>query len=318
MHRREFLIASASAIGLGVWPLGAQSRAIQGSDHGLGMPELTERLQNGHAPSGRLFIIGGAEDGDGEMPVLRRFVELAGRQDARIAVVTAANTAPYHEWRSYDRALSDLGVRQRVHIDTASRSDCDDPQRNALIRESDGVLLTGGDQRRLVALIGGTELARSIEHAYRIGGACIAGTSAGAAAMSADMLAGRRISGGIGLLRGAIIDQHFSERRRLARLLAAVAKNPRLIGIGIDENTALIISRGRELEIVGAGSVTIVDGRRLPAPADDVEPDRLIQMPGLQVSRLPRNLSCRWSEHAADAQRQALHELREALPALTQ
>jgi cyanophycinase len=253
------------------------------------MRQITSSTGNGQfAAHGHLVIIGGAEDRTGDKLILRRFVELARNEDPQIAVLTAASAFPDFVWSRYDQVLADIGVQRRVYIALNFPEDCNNPEWAAMIRQSDGVLITGGNQHRLVSLIGGTEVNRAISYAYLEQGACIAGTSAGAAAMSRHMLTGRSMSDGIGLLQGAIVDQHFSQRRRLTRLVSAVARNPQLIGIGVDENTALILKKDRGLEVVGEGAVTIVDGRHLASPLDDVDPEQLLQLPEIQVLRLPQ------------------------------
>jgi cyanophycinase len=321
MNRRQLLLTAFGA--LGHWHLPGQASPEHKRKRASAVSNHPDALQDPLMPRGNLMIIGGAEDRTGSMLVLRRFIELAKPKDPQIAVLTAASAFPDIVWERYDRVLADLGVVRRVHIRPNTREESSDPQWISLIQQSDGVLLTGGDQRRLASLIGGTDIERAIDHAYRAAGACIAGTSAGAAVMSQDMLVGRAISNGIGLLRGAIIDQHFSERRRLMRLLSAVAKNPRLIGIGVDEDTALIIGQGREIEVAGSGGVTIVDGRRLPTPAGDVDPEQLLLLPGLEVYSLPKDALLRPGSSAPGRQallpeqHAALRVLREVLPSLT-
>jgi cyanophycinase len=206
--------------------------------------------------------------------VLRRFVELADRVDGPVFVLTAATEEPQESWDSYRRGFEELGAGTVEHLDVADRRMANDPDLCARVRDARGIFMTGGDQTRLLMLVGGTALCDSMRLAYVERGACIAGTSAGASAMSEHTLSSaesRRspiaaeveLVAGLGFLSPAVIDQHFSERGRLSRLLAAVAHNPKLVGIGIDEDTALVLSRGRGREVIGAGAVTLVDGRRM-------------------------------------------------------
>ena len=231
----------------------------------------------------RLLIIGGSEDREARKAVLERFVELVGGAASRIVVPTAASRAGDKLWALYDAAFGALGVRTRpLQIDIASRACANDAAMAAGVAAADSIFITGGDQKRLLALVGGTALDAAMQEALARG-ACVAGTSAGASAMSAHMLASGRgrltpekgsvgLGAGFGFVQGVIVDQHFSQRHRLARLLAVVAQNPYLIGIGIgiDEDTALLIEQQRAIEIIGSGTVTILDGRNMVSNVADV------------------------------------------------
>jgi cyanophycinase len=163
-------------------------------------------------------------------------------------------------------------VARLEHLDIASRHDADGDAAQQMLADADGIFLTGGDQKRLLALIGGTRVDHALHVAYKPRNACIGGTSAGASAMSGHMLArgeavlqpekgAVNMAAGLGLVQHVLVDQHFSERQRLGRLLSAIAQNPYLQGVGIDEDTALIIERGVGFEVLGEGAVTIIDGR---------------------------------------------------------
>lgn len=233
------------------------------------------------ARGGTLVIIGGGEDRVDDKEVLTRFVELAGGSDKQIVVITAASKVPDTMWDIYDQAFGALGVANRRPVHIASRAAANDPATARAVGEADGIFMTGGDQRRLLAMIGGSELDAAMHYALSVRGACIGGTSAGASAMSAHMLADGKVElvpekgainlgAGLGFLQRVIIDQHFSERHRLARLLSVVAQNPYLHGIGIDEDTALIVERGVGIEVIGAGTVTVVDGRNVISNVSDI------------------------------------------------
>lgn len=237
-----------------------------------------------HEPRhGRLFIIGGAEDREEDKVVLSRFLEVAGGAQSRIVVLTAASTLHDEMWALYQTAFCALGARHCETIAVDSRDDANDDARAELVYECDAVFMTGGDQKRLMSLLGGTKIDKAMHRALRERGICIAGTSAGASAMSEHMLfdAGRdagahakstvHLAAGLGFVRRAVIDQHFSERQRLGRLLAIVAQNPYLLGAGIDENTALLIEPGVGLEVIGEGSVTLLDGREMLSSYLDVD-----------------------------------------------
>jgi cyanophycinase len=233
------------------------------------------------ARHGHLVIIGGHEDRQHGKEILTRFVELAGGANARIVVITAASKIADEMWDIYDQAFGDLGVRQRSHLSLENRQDANDEAKVRMVAEADGIFMTGGDQKRLLAIIGGTSLDAEMHTALKVRGACIGGTSAGASAMSGHMLAQGKtdllpekgavsLAAGLGFVHRVVIDQHFSERQRLSRLLSVVAQNPYLQGIGIDENTALVIERGRGIEVVGEGSVTVVDGRTMDTNMADI------------------------------------------------
>jgi cyanophycinase len=250
------------------------------------------------ASHGHLVIIGGHEDRKHGKEILTRFVELAGGENARIVVITAASQVADEMWEIYDRAFGDLGVRQRFHLPLASRQDANDEQNVRMVAEADGIFMTGGDQKRLLAIIGGTALDAEMHTALKVRGACIGGTSAGASAMSGHMLAQGKtdllpekgavsLAAGLGFLHRVVIDQHFSERQRLSRLLSVVAQNPYLQGIGIDEDTALVIERGRGIEVLGEGSVTVVDGRTMDTNMADIQERDTPELIDVRLHLLP-------------------------------
>lgn len=247
---------------------------------------------------GHLVIIGGHEDREGDKQVLTRFVELAGGNDQKIVVITAASGEPDEMWKVYDDAFSDLGVNNREHIHLESRERANDPDIVRKIATARGIFMTGGDQRRLLSILGGTAIDAAMHDAYCQRGACVAGTSAGASAMSGHMLAAGtgdvqhekgsvKLGAGFGLVQKVIIDQHFSERGRLPRLLTVIAQNPYLMGVGIDEDTALVIEHGTGLEVVGCGTVTIVDCRDMISDVADVREDECPEILDVRLHLLP-------------------------------
>jgi cyanophycinase len=257
---------------------------------------------------GHLVIIGGHEDRKHDMEILTRFVELAGGKDAKIVVISAASSVADEMWEIYDKAFCELGVKNRVHLHLQSRQDANSEEHIKDILDATGIFMTGGDQKRLLAIIGGTALDAEMHAALKLRGACIGGTSAGASAMSGHMLAQGRaelhpekgsvsLGAGLGFLHRVVVDQHFSERQRLSRLLSVVAQNPYLQGIGIDEDTALVVERGVGIEVLGEGAVTIVDGRNMStniAEISDRETPELIDvrlhlLPAGSQYRLPQD-----------------------------
>jgi cyanophycinase len=219
-----------------------------------------------------LLAIGGAEDKFRDRLILRRFVELAGGDAARIAILPTASGL--HDAGSRYRAIFDeFGAASSEVVQVRSREDASDARLAALVRDSTGIFMTGGNQIRIAAILGGTSVGAALEDANR-GGAVVAGTSAGAAVMTVIMVAGgdrgrspspnlARMAPGLGLIGGLIIDQHFRERDRVARLMTMVSYNPGLLGVGIDEDTAALIKPDGCLEVLGAGTVLIVDGREM-------------------------------------------------------
>jgi cyanophycinase len=268
------------------------------------MQETAARIAERH---GHLVIIGGGEDRKHDKEILCRFVELAGGVQAKIVVITAASAIAEEMWQVYDNAFKELGVERRVHLHLQSRQDANNEDYIRDVADADGIFMTGGDQKRLLAIIGGTALDAEMHAALKLRGACIGGTSAGASAMSGHMLAQGRaelhpekgsvsLGAGLGFLHRVVIDQHFSERHRLSRLLSIVAQNPYLQGIGIDEDTALVVERGVGIEVIGEGAVTIVDGRTMETNVADIAnketPElidvRLHLLPSGSAYRLPR------------------------------
>ncbi|HEY1042414.1 MAG TPA: cyanophycinase [Telluria sp.] len=250
------------------------------------------------ASHGHLVIVGGSEDREDDKPILSRFLELAGGADASIAVITAASSIPHDVYPVYERAFSDLGVTNMIPVHLSTRAQANDRALAEAVGNANGIFMTGGDQRRLLATIGGTELDSAMHKALKLRGACIGGTSAGASAMSGHMLAAGQVglhpelgsvhlAAGLGFVQRVVIDQHFSERHRLSRLLTVVAQNPYLQGIGIDENTALVIERGGGIEVLGAGAVTIVDGRNMISNVADAEDRSCPQLVDVRLHLLP-------------------------------
>ena len=266
------------------------------------------------AGHGHLVIIGGHEDRTNDMQILTRFVELAGGKDAKIVVISAASTVADEMWRTYDRAFGDLGVANRVHLDLQSRHEANDEEHIRDMLDATGIFMTGGDQKRLLAIIGGTALDAEMHAALKLRGAVIGGTSAGASAMSGHMLAQGRaelhpekgsvsLGAGLGFLHKVVIDQHFSERQRLSRLLSIVAQNPYLQGIGIDEDTALVIERGVGIEVLGEGAVTVVDGRSMTTNLHDIDNRETPELIDVRLHLLPSGSKYRLPKDDEDARR---------------
>ncbi|MDI3538386.1 MAG: cyanophycinase [Bacillota bacterium] len=219
---------------------------------------------------GNLVIVGGAEDKEGSCVILRRFLSLAGGEKARIAVLTTATEKAEEVGSEYTRLFYRLGAAEVRHLDVADREAARAEAMVDSLSRATGIFLTGGDQLRLTSILGGTPLAGAL-HAAVCRGAVLAGTSAGASAMSATMIvegrdesAPRRsiiaMAPGLGFLKEVVVDQHFAERGRIGRLLAAIAENPYILGLGLDEDTAIVCEPGGSFTVIGSGACTVVDG----------------------------------------------------------
>jgi cyanophycinase len=223
---------------------------------------------------GHLLIIGGAEDKYNERRILRKFLSLAGDEKANILLIPVASDYPEFASDVYAQAFRKLGVANPRVLRATSRQEVIDADADALLENITGIFISGGDQMRLASILGGTKVAQKIDKLVRESEIVLAGTSAGAAGMSASMIvrgepssspkrSSVQLSPGLGFLKNVIIDQHFTERGRLSRLITAVSYNPQNLGIGIDENTAIILNKEGHLEVFGEGTVTIVDGSQI-------------------------------------------------------
>ena len=242
---------------------------------------------------GWIVPIGGAEDKESRRRILKRFVHLCGGRDARIAVIpTASKLADTGE--RYEELFDRLEAGRIDTLDFESRADGEREDFLAILRDCTGIFITGGNQLRLSTIIGGTAAAKLIRM-RNADGVPVGGTSAGASILSEHMIAFGREGGspransvnlapGFGLTNRFIIDQHFRQRDRLGRLTAALAYNPFVVGIGLDEDTAAFIGPDNTLEVEGSGAITVVDASRVQFTsmdqADDDEPVCII---GLQV-----------------------------------
>jgi cyanophycinase len=221
-------------------------------------------------PRGTLIIIGGHEDKEGDALILKAVAERA--KGGKLVVATLATREPEEMFQDYHKAFTALGVKAIEHLNVSDREAV---LRNPPLDLIDGasvVFFTGGGQLRITTQFGGTRICEEIQQFYEEGGT-IAGTSAGASVMSDTMLvsghsdASHRVGAnllmapGLGYLKDVIIDQHFAERGRIGRLLGAVAQNPRLLGLGLDENTAIVVEQAKRFQVVGEGAAYVLDGK---------------------------------------------------------
>ncbi len=221
---------------------------------------------------GILMPIGGAEDKLDDKIILSTFAQLAGGKHARIVIVPTASSIETAGLR-YKAIFLGMGVAEAEVVYIGDRTDANSDEVVDHVRRATGIFLTGGNQMRLSAMIGGTRFEQVVREANQ-NGVIVAGTSAGASILSAHMVALGASGGtpklrmaqmvaGFGLISNVIIDQHFRQRDRIGRLLALVASNPGLLGLGIDEDTAAIIDDQGVIEVLGRHSVTIVDGSEI-------------------------------------------------------
>ena len=238
---------------------------------------------------GKIIVIGGAEDkglnperGEFqqqnlnyvELGILRRIVEETGGIDARIEVITTASTIPFEVGNNYLNAFGKIGCTNIDVMHIQKHEQALDEDCIKRIRACDGVMFSGGNQKRLTSIFNGTEFLETIIHRYQKEKFVIAGTSAGAMAMSETMIyegnASRahlkgevKTTRGLGFMSNVIFDSHFEKRGRFGRLAQVVDTNPKCIGVGLGEDTGMIITHGDRMEAIGSGLVMILDGHEI-------------------------------------------------------
>ncbi|OKH28838.1 cyanophycinase [Chroogloeocystis siderophila] len=246
---------------------------------------------------GQLVIIGGAEDKEGECTILREFVRRAGGTKARVVIMTAATELPREVGENYIRIFERLGAEDVRIIDTETREDASSSTALEAIEKATGVFFTGGDQARITSILKDTEIDTKIHERFQTG-IVVGGTSAGAAVMPDVMIVEGDsetnprmeivdLGPGMAFLPGVVIDQHFSQRGRLGRLIAALAQQPAVLGFGIDENTAIVVSDD-QFEVVGEGSVTVVDDSNVNhTNVNEILKDEALAVCGAKLHILP-------------------------------
>lgn len=251
------------------------------------------------ARAGRLLVIGGAEDPDEEkMRILPRLVEMAGGKRARIIVCSSPSESPEEKVRVYGRLFEKIGVAEVIPAPITERREADTPELLKAVRRATAVFFTGGDQLRLTALISGTQFCEGIRERLYGDGLVVAGTSAGAAATSSVMIIGGREEGtvkrqdvslapGMGYWRDTVVDTHFNQRGRVSRLMTIFAHNPNVLGIGIDENTAIDLVPGDRFTVLGEGVVMVFNGRVTHSNAPDAGDDQTLAITDAVIHTLP-------------------------------
>ena len=230
-------------------------------------------------PQGILVVIGGKEDkGDGpqdnnenRLEILKRFLELTNKPEPCVEVVTSASEVEEEVFEDYRKVFEKLGFKNIGHVHQKVRKEVLNDELKERVDKADAVFFTGGDQLKLTSLYGGTSFLMHLKQRYISDAIVIAGTSAGAMALSTPMIyAGNKekqqitgeikITTGLEFLKDVCIDTHFIDRARFVRMAQVIATNPTSVGIGIEEDTAIVVRNGLEAEVIGNGLVTIIEG----------------------------------------------------------
>ncbi|MBW4517122.1 MAG: cyanophycinase [Timaviella obliquedivisa GSE-PSE-MK23-08B] len=217
-----------------------------------------------------VMIIGGAEDKIQGKQILQTFFQRSGGEDSRIAIVPCASREPAIIGNRYETIFSEMGAKAIEVIDIQDRAQSEDPTWLNYVESCTGIFLTGGDQLRLCGLLADTPMMEIVRKRAQLGAVTLAGTSAGAAVMGLQMIAGGGsgespnralvdMTLGLGIVPEVIVDQHFHNRNRMARLMSAVASHPDKLGIGIDEDTCALFESSGIFQVIGKGTVTVVD-----------------------------------------------------------
>jgi cyanophycinase len=208
--------------------------------------------------------------------------------------MTAATEMPEVVGEDYRRIFKRLGAENTTVLNISTREEANDSRAIKCIDEATGIFFTGGDQLRITSLLGGTGVYEKLHEAYKRG-VVIAGTSAGASVMSSTMIVEGdseraphkntlKMAPGMGLINGVVVDQHFAQRGRLGRLLTAVAQNPYVLGIGIDEDTAMVVSPNGQFKVFGSQTVTVVDGEDITTTnVSESKPDEFLTMTNVRL-----------------------------------
>ena len=248
---------------------------------------------------GRLLVIGGNEDKNEEsMVILPHFVKMCGGKKARILVCGTPSKDVEEKERTYRRIFEKIGVAEVMEPEVTRRPDGEDDELIAMVRRATGVFFTGGDQLRLTAIVAGTPFGNEIRHRVFNEGLVAGGTSAGAAAMSSTMVISGSSSGtvrrsdvglapGLGYWRDTVVDTHFSQRGRVSRMLVIFAHNPQVLGIGIDEDTAIEVQPGDQFTVIGSAAVFVFDGTVTHTNAPEAGDHDVIAMTDSAMHVLP-------------------------------
>ncbi|MDU1004675.1 MAG: cyanophycinase [Clostridium butyricum] len=244
--------------------------------------------------SGNLIIIGGAEDKEGKREILKKVCDSIDKDNDILLIATIATEFPEEAAEKYKKVFSDLKVKNLKVLDISCRKDAFDENNVELINSCSLIFFTGGDQLRITSLVGGTPVYDSLRKCLTKG-IYIVGTSAGASVMSDTMIVQGndddsprkctlKMAPGLSFIRNVIIDQHFAQRGRIGRLLVGIAENPEVLGIGIDENTAICVNQDGKIEVVGEGAVYFIDGSNITyTNVSELHSDEILSMHNVEL-----------------------------------
>jgi cyanophycinase len=257
-----------------------------------------ENFINAVLPKGVVVAVGGNEDKEHSLYVLRRMVSLIKKRSILIEVITTASEMPEETSKMYQRAFDKISntTVQFMHIHT--REQAEDNQYIQRLKECHIIFFAGGDQLRITSILGGTIFLKTILNKFYTEDCIVAGTSAGATAMSQTMIydgessealvkGAVKITAGIGLIQNVVIDSHFIIRGRFSRLMEIITSNPGHIGIGLGEDTGIIIRKGCLIEAMGNGLVVIFNGKHIRySNISSIDTGEAIAVENMQVHTL--------------------------------
>jgi len=246
---------------------------------------------------GRLIAIGGNEDKVNELVVLKRVVREVGKPGYKVGVITTASEEPEQRGQEYQQVFTTLGASEIKILTIKTRAQANDSTLSRTLEDVDLIFLTGGDQLRLTTIMGGSKILAAIQNRLEAG-ALIAGTSAGAAVFSDTMIyegeseeglfKGRVLTtSGFGFVKNIVFDTHFMARGRIGRLVQIVTTNPTCIGVGIGEDSGVVLKGNGTVEVIGTGQVIIVDGSDIAhSNIMDIKPGRPIAVENVRIHSL--------------------------------
>ena len=241
-----------------------------------------------------LIIIGGAEDKEGKKEILKKVCDSINKDEDMLLVATIATEYPKEAASKYKKVFSELNVKNIKILEIGERMHAFDEKNINLINEASLIFFTGGDQLRITSLIGGTPIYDALKKSVE-SGTFIVGTSAGASVMSDTMIVQGedddsprkctlKMAPGLGFIKDVIVDQHFAQRGRIGRLLAGIAQNPEVLGIGIDENTAITVNKEGIIEVIGESAVYFIDGTTITyTNVSELHGDEILSMHNIKL-----------------------------------
>ncbi len=246
---------------------------------------------------GCLIAIGGNEDRENDLVVLKRVVQEVGKADYKVGVITTASEVPEQRGEDYRQVFTTLKASGIEILNIKDRAQANNATLAKTLEDTDLIFLVGGDQLRLTTIIGGSLIFEVIQNRLE-NGAIIAGTSAGAAVFSDTMIYdGKSEEGlikgsvlttsGFGFVENVVFDTHFNVRGRVGRLVQIITMNPASIGVGIGEDSGVILAGDGTLKVIGSGTVIIVDGSDIShSNVMNIEPGGPIAVENVRIHSL--------------------------------